>query len=260
MTLLATPALVLHAFDYRETSRIVRLVTRDAGVVSAVARGARRPKSKYGAALDLFASGQAQLRIHGSGDLHALDSFDATHARPRLAASLDRFAAASAIAEACMRFGRESEMGQLYDEAVGALDSIAVAGPDTVTPAGIAAMWRIISEIGFAPALTACASCHAPIPPDEDVTFHHRAGGALCASCARQARGGRRLPADARATIAGWLAGGHATPIDSRAAQSHLRLVREFLEEHLGDGRPLRALVSWEERVSGGGHRAGVAP
>jgi DNA repair protein RecO (recombination protein O) len=38
---LATDAIVLHAFDYRETSRIVRLATRDVGMVSVIARGAR---------------------------------------------------------------------------------------------------------------------------------------------------------------------------------------------------------------------------
>ncbi|MFM8780511.1 MAG: DNA repair protein RecO, partial [Gemmatimonadota bacterium] len=54
--MLLTDALVLHAFDYRETSRIVRLATRHAGVVSAVARGARRPKSRFGSGLDLFTS------------------------------------------------------------------------------------------------------------------------------------------------------------------------------------------------------------
>ena len=40
MTLVVTEAIVLHAFDYLESSRILRLVTRDAGVRSVLARGA----------------------------------------------------------------------------------------------------------------------------------------------------------------------------------------------------------------------------
>ena len=60
--LLATEAVVLHAFPYLESSRILRLATRDAGVVSALARGARRPKNRFGA-LDLFTGGTAQLSV-----------------------------------------------------------------------------------------------------------------------------------------------------------------------------------------------------
>ncbi|HLT48448.1 MAG TPA: DNA repair protein RecO [Rubricoccaceae bacterium] len=50
-----TDAVVLRAFDYGETSRIVTLLTRRHGVLSALARGARRPKSRFGAALQPMA-------------------------------------------------------------------------------------------------------------------------------------------------------------------------------------------------------------
>jgi DNA repair protein RecO (recombination protein O) len=244
---LGTDALVLHTFEYRETSRIVRFVTREAGVVSVVARGARRPRNRFGAALDLFASGAAQLVMHPSRDLHTLAAFDAVHTRPELGASLERFAAASALAELCLRFGREAETGGLFDEAVGALDRIAAAKGATVTGVGLEGAWRLVREFGFTPALDQCASCHAPIDDDADVTFHHRAGGALCASCARQAKGGRKLPASARMALRAWISGGEAS-ITAAEGKSHLRLLREFLEEHLADGRPLRALVAWETR------------
>lgn len=238
---------MLHLFDYRETSRIVRLVTRDAGVVSVVARGARRPRNRFGAALDLFASGVAQIAMHATSDLHGLQGFDAGRSRPELAESLDRFGSASAIAELCLRFGREAETGTLYASAVACLDAIAAAPPEAVATAALAGAWRLVAEFGFAPALEVCASCHAPLDADADVTFHHRAGGALCATCARQARGGRRLPAEARAMLVSWLAGDDAHA-DAASARAHARLLREFLEEHLGDGRPLRALLAWEER------------
>lgn len=247
MSQIDTPALVLHTFDYRETSRVVRLVTRDAGVISVVARGARRPRNKFGAALDLFASGNAQVVMQGSRDLHALHGFDATRSRPELAQSLDKFGAASAIAEFCIRFGYEAESSHLYEVAVTALDAIAYAEPDEVPSVAVANTWRLVAELGFAPALTHCASCHADLTLTADVTFHHRAGGALCGPCASQAQGGRRLPAEARAALVSWLAGNEALA-DGLAIRSHLRLLREFLEEHLGDGRPLRALIAWEER------------
>jgi DNA repair protein RecO (recombination protein O) len=244
---LSTDALVLHTLDYRETSRIVRLVTRDAGVVSVVARGARRAKNRFGAALDLFATGAAQIVISPSRDLHALNAFEATHGRPSLAASLDRFGAASALAELCMRFGRESETGDLFDVIVATLDQVATTVPGEVTAVALAGAWRLVGEFGFAPALDQCASCHAPIPAHADVTFNHRAGGALCDVCARQARGGRRIPADARSALIAWTAG-EVAAVSRAESRSHLRLLREFLEEHMAEDRPMRAFAVWEER------------
>lgn len=247
MRIVATDALILHAFDYRETSRIVRLATRDAGIVSVIARGARRPKSRFGSAFDLFTSGVAHFAMRPSADLHTLTGFDATHSRPELAGSLARFGAASAVAEICMRFGREDESGRVHDAALAMLDAIGLSAPDVVASVALAGIWRLVAELGFAPSLSECASCATPIEAAASVTFHHRAGGALCAACATRSSGGRLLPAAARAVVTRWLDGGEVELADAPSARAHRRLLREFLEEHLGDGTPLRAFISWEE-------------
>ena len=247
MSLVTTAAIVLHAFDYRETSRIVRLITREMGIVSVIARGARRPRSKFGAALDLFASGEAQLTTMMGRDLHTLTAFEATRARPALAESLDRFAAASALAELLLRFAPEQEDPALLDTVTDALDALCTAPPGAADPVALGGAWCLVAELGFAPSLDACVSCHAAIDPAIAVPFQHRAGGALCPSCARQAPGSRALPPEARDAIRGWLGRQGAPPLDAATVRAHQRLLREFLEEHLTDGgRPLRALLAWE--------------
>src|SRR5919112_6737110 len=97
MPALRTDAVVLHVFDYLETSRILRLATRDAGVQSVLARGARRSQRRFGTALDLFAEGSAQIYTKPGRDLNTLAAFEVTRARPGLAAELERFAGASAV-------------------------------------------------------------------------------------------------------------------------------------------------------------------
>jgi DNA repair protein RecO (recombination protein O) len=246
-----TDSLVLHAFDYRETSRIVRLATRDVGIVSAIARGARRAGSKSGASLDLFTSGVAHVSLHPTQDLHSLVAFDTTRARPELAGSLARFGAASALAEVCLRFAKEDDSGRVWGAATTLLDALGRAPDSEIAGLALAGIWRVVAELGFAPSLDQCASCHAALPAEDAVTFHHRAGGALCVRCARTTSGGRTLPPDARRVLAHWLAdsaGAAGTHPGATAARSHQRLLREFLEEHLGDGRPLRAYLSWEQR------------
>jgi len=241
-----TDAIVLHGFDYRETSRIVRLATREAGVISVIARGAKRPKSRFGQGLDLFTSGVAQVSVTPTRDLHTIASFDATRARPALAASLHRFGAAAALGELCIRFGSDDVQASIHDVLAEGLDALSIASDDDVAARALAAAWRLVAELGFAPSLDACALCHRPIAADEPARFAHRAGGVLCRLCATAAPGARTLPAGARFALSQWAAGADAPPLDAPSARAHQRLLREFLEEHLADGRAMRAWVAWE--------------
>jgi DNA repair protein RecO (recombination protein O) len=247
MALLATDAIVLHMFDYLESSRILRLVTRDGGVRSALAKGARRSSRRFGSAVDLFAQGSAQLYAKPGRDLDTLSAFDVVLARPTLAADLGRFAGASAIAELTLRFGRDAADAGLFDAVVEALDALMTAAPDAALTATLAGAWRIVAELGFAPAVDVCGECHALLEPDATVMFSHRAGGALCARCGRLAPAGRKLPPPARDALRRFLTSVPNDPLDDASARAHQRLLREFLAEHLTDGRPLRALELWEE-------------
>ena len=54
MRAVTTDAIVLRAYNLAEADRIVVFLTRSAGLVRAVAKGARRMKSRFGAALEPF--------------------------------------------------------------------------------------------------------------------------------------------------------------------------------------------------------------
>ena len=99
MTAVVTEAVVLHAFDYLESSRILRLITRDAGVQSVLARGARSSRKRFGTSLDVFAQGVVEYSTKPGRDLSTLTAFDATRARPHLVAEISRFTGACALAD-----------------------------------------------------------------------------------------------------------------------------------------------------------------
>jgi DNA repair protein RecO (recombination protein O) len=253
MPLLVTDAVVLHAFDYLETSRIYRLLTREAGLQSALARGARRSRSRHGSAADLFAEGEAQMSVRPTRDLQTLTAFDVTHARPALAESLERFTGASAIAELALRFARDDAQPGLYDAVSGALDAI-VSAPDMprrALDATLGGAWHIVAELGFAPTIDVCSACHAAVDPEGRFPFSLPMGGIVCAMCAPSHRGSRLLPAGARTALRAWLVGQAWSLEDEADGRAHQRLLREFLAEHLGDGTPMRAFDVWER---GGWH------
>ncbi|MFI5250592.1 MAG: DNA repair protein RecO [Gemmatimonadales bacterium] len=248
MPLLVTDAVVLHAFDYLETSRIYRLLTREAGLQSALARGARRSRSRHGSAADLFAEGEAEMSVRPTRDLQTLTAFDVTHARPALAESLERFTGASAIAELALRFARDDAQPGLYDAVGGALDAIASSPdlPGRALDATLAGAWHVVAELGFAPTIDVCSACHAPVDPEGRYPFSHPMGGIVCAACTAAHRESRLMPARARAALRAWLAGQAWSLADEADGRAHQRLLREFLAEHLGDGTPMRAFDVWE--------------
>jgi DNA repair protein RecO (recombination protein O) len=247
MALLVSDAIVLHAFDYLESSRILRLATREGGVRSALAKGARRSERRFGSALDLFAQGSAQLSTKPGRDLDTLTGFDVGTSREGLAQDLGRFAGASTIAELVLHFSTEHADPVLFDAIAGALDAIAAAPSDRALDATLAGAWRVIAGLGFTPALTECAECHAAVDEDAPTAFSHAAGGVLCARCARLVSTERRVPPEARTALRVWTSGGDAGPLAAPAARAHQRLLREFLLHHVVDGRPLRAFELWEQ-------------
>lgn len=247
MPLLVTEAIVLHVFDYLESSRIIRLLTREAGVQSVLARGAKKSR-RYGQALDLFAEGTAQLYVKPNRELHNLAGFEISRTRGELAQDIGRFTAASTIAELALRFGGESQSAPLFDTIVGVLDRIAVAGADRTIEEGLAGCWQIVSVLGFTPELASCARCDTPVRDADDAMFSHSSGGVICPACSvlTTGVGGRKIPARARAVIRTWLEGGEPLRLSEGEAKSHQRLLREFLAQHLGDDRALRAFAVWE--------------
>ena len=241
-----TEAVVLHLFDYLESSRIVRVATRELGVQSVLARGARKPKSRFGSSLDVFASGVVQYSARPGRDLHNLTGFDLTRSRLTLAGNLERFAAASVVSELALAFAHPGPDDGVFDVLTQSLDALSDVAGGAATDVGLAAAWQLVAALGFAPSLDACSVCRADIPADESTPFSHATGGSLCAKCRMSAPAARTLPPAARAALQHWL-DGTRTPLAGTAdRRSHIRLLREFLQQHLAEGRELRALGAWE--------------
>jgi DNA repair protein RecO (recombination protein O) len=237
MSLVASDAIVLQCFPYGDTSRIVRLLTRDAGVHSAIAKGAARPRSRY-AVLEQFAEGVAAIYIRPTRDLQTLGSFDLARTRQRLGRDLLRFGGASLLAELVLRTGSEEPTEGLYDAVSHGLDRLQDAPDVGVEAAVLAVTWHVISLLGFEPGLDACIVCGADIPDEGDVSFDYSAGGLRCTPCAAGLPG-RRIPARARVALLAFTRGEVA---EIAVTEGHWRLLTRYLEHHLLEGTPLRSL------------------
>ena len=177
---LKTPAIVLRSIRYGEADRILHLYTPHRGRVSAIAKGVRRAKSRFGGRLEPYF--RVDLVLHeGRSDLLTVTSAATVAAHPRLredAACLD------AAARACDAVGRlfgdaEAHPGvfNLLANHLALLDSDASRA---TSAHALAFRLKLLLAAGFAPQLSSCAACGEV---DHLSGFSGSAGGVVCGAC-----------------------------------------------------------------------------
>lgn len=248
VTILGSEAIVLSALRYGETSKIVRLATREVGVVSAIAKGALRPRSRFGAALQVLSRGQVQLLPARQSDLHTLTAFDLIHLPGAIGQDLDRYAGALALAEVVQRCAPADPHPEVFESLGASLDALEAAPPGTAAVVSLRALWTMVGLLGFSPALDACVVDGTMVPADEPLPFSLQEGGALCPACARS-HAVTLLPPDARRALAALLDPSSGLPdLDARHLMAHRRLLARFIQHQLAEGAELRALEFWLTR------------
>ena len=231
--------------QYRETSKIVRLATRDAGVLSAIAKGALRPKSRFGASLQPLSDGIVEIYLSPHRDLHTLAEFELTHLRTSLAASLDRYTAAVALAELMLKFAPANPHPESFDLLQGALSILETSPSEAVEAVALRMLWRLVSELGFAPSLDHCVRDGTPLARDGELLFSADEGGAVCQRCASAVGVTRLSPGDREALDSLVDPARELPELDTRHGKAHRRLLERYIRYHLADGAELPALRFW---------------
>ena len=254
MSLVTTPAVIIRTYRYSETSKIVRLATRDFGVQSAIAKGVFRPRSPFGASLETLSEGVAQLYHKETRELQILAAFDVTQLRRDLAADLGRFAGAAALSEVMLKMAPPAPLPAAYEAFILGLDALASARPGQADAMAARWLWLLVGVLGFAPQLDACVRDGNAV--SGTVAFSAAEGGVLCANCAGL-KPPTRLPAQAYRDLRALNDEAADIPLlDAAHAAAHRRLVARFIRHHLDEievsphrnGRPERAsaIEIWE--------------
>jgi DNA repair protein RecO (recombination protein O) len=250
MPSLSTSAIVLATFRYGESSKIVRLATETAGVQSAIAKGALRPRSRFGAALQVLSDGQAHLIVHANRELQLLTAFDLQRVRVDLTSGMERYAAASALAEVMLRFAPAEGHAESFQVLRSGLDALESVPAEAVEEVGLRALWCLVGSLGFEPTLEGCVRCGAELGASE-LLFEPRDGGALCRRCGGQNTVVKLGEAD-RADLESLVRPDAPLPsLSRRQAAAHRRLLARYIQYHLGEGVPLPALDFWIRRPWG---------
>jgi len=121
-------AVVIGSFPLGESDRVVTFFARDLGRVRGVARAARRLRSRFGGALELFTLGQLVFFDTGRSELVRIDHFDVTHPFVALRERLDTLGEAAWVVEIVARTtGERDRQPALYGLLVRALRALETA-------------------------------------------------------------------------------------------------------------------------------------
>jgi DNA repair protein RecO (recombination protein O) len=244
--LIATRSIILQSFPYSDTSKILRLISPDLGVRSVIAKGAQRPRSRFGGILELFTEGDAHFYLKEGRDLHTLNAFDLVRSRQGLGRDLAAFSGASLLAELVLRFGTEEPNEALFSALVRTFDRLAHSEPEVAAHHALVGVWEMVVILGYEPHLDACVRCGAVPANDEATRFDVEAGGVACTRCRTH---GRVIDAAARGHL-GRMIRGEAILDESLDRGLHGALLRAFLLTHLAPAQPLRALDLFVEQLA----------
>ncbi|HEV8311190.1 MAG TPA: DNA repair protein RecO [Methylomirabilota bacterium] len=180
MPLLRTDGIVLRARDLGEHDRLVSLYTRDLGKLTAVARGARRVRSRFGGALELFTWGDVVGFEREGRELVRLDHFDIRRSFRRLREDLERLGQGARMLEAVGRLVEERDAHPAcFLLLLRALRALETSAPARVQ---LAFMLRFLDLAGYRPRLDRCGGCGRPLGTAA-VAFDPAQGTVTCGSC-----------------------------------------------------------------------------
>ena len=249
MGLGTSAAVVIGSFPLGESDRIVSFFSRDFGRLRGVAKAARRMRSRFGGARELFTLGQLVFFDTGRSELVRIDHFDVIHPYARLREDLGRIGEAAWVVEIVARTtGERDRQPALYGLLVRALRALEASA----RPARVAICFgvRCLDLLGHRPRLDQCVECGRAYPVARPAWAE---GGVVCEACRSGADAVPVAPvtlaAFARLRTLRWEEA-VATPIGRPGAE-----LRALLDTHLArligqptrSGRFLRELRRLEE-------------
>ena len=187
-------AIVLRHSDWGEADRLLTLFTREMGKLRAVAKGARKARSRKAGHLEPFT--HVRLQLAQGRDLPIVTQAETVDAYIPLRDDLIKTGYAAYTAELIDRFTYEEESEssipfRLLMETLGRISQ--------EKEAWLAVRYyemRLLDSLGFRPQLFTCANCESKIEA-EDQFFSLAAGGVICPRCGKGLPGLRPISMEA---------------------------------------------------------------
>jgi DNA repair protein RecO (recombination protein O) len=199
MSMEKTDAVIIRLADFSETSRVVTFFTRDFGRISALAKGGKRLKGPFDAALDLLSVCEILFLRKSSGGLDILTEARLISRFKPQGRELIRFYGGYYVAELLSGLTAEVDPHpQLYRESIQTLARLQETDPKiTILRFELATL----REIGQLPAFDVCVGCGRTADSGGTWSFSVAQGGLICPSCGKESLARIRISAGTVAVL-----------------------------------------------------------
>jgi DNA repair protein RecO len=99
MSLLSTDAIILYSIDFMESDKIICALSRDRGIIHAIAKGAKHSRKRFPGTLEPFCEVSMDVFVKKEGDLHRLESAQLTDAHLGIRENLELLAHSTVMIE-----------------------------------------------------------------------------------------------------------------------------------------------------------------
>lgn len=262
MGLVETEAVVLRTYKLSEADKIVVCLTRKAGLVRGVARGARRMKSRFGAGLEPFTHINLTYFEKEGRELVTLSRVEIVRSHFQWAANSEALPVLGYLCELTVEFAPPHEADERLFRMVRACLEAAAEDPPALASIAVYYELWMLRLAGFLPELGRCGGCGRGLRGGPGGVYASAEGVLRCAGCA--GAGDYAFDTEAHARMCGMQSEGPAAwaeafgrlsaPGRQRLSELSSRLLRRALEKDLkGQGAAASGAASRIPHASGTG-------
>ncbi|CAN5225221.1 DNA repair protein RecO [soil metagenome] len=232
MAVYKSKGIVLRSIRYGEADRILDLYTLDVGLISAIAKGIRRTKSRFGARLEPLSC--VDFMAYQGRTLHTVTQAEVLRSFHGVREDLARFEAAAGMVRTVRALsGGDEADRRVFNLLYHGLDSLEnrESGFGTVEAAfGL----KLSMLAGYAPQLDSCMGCGvAPEETEGRIYFAPNLGGVLCAECRMESADTFPIPPEVLDRLRALLRSPiRDVPTDELLGESVRRIVRSHVIAH----------------------------
>lgn len=204
MAILETEALVLRTYNFGEADKIVVCLTHTSGLIRAVAKGCRKLKSRFGAALEPFTLAKITYYQKENQELVSLNQAEILKSHFDLSGQAETLTGLAYMGDLVIEFSPPYEPNErLFRMVKACLNAICESQSDLQVILRYFEIWLLKLE-GYLPDIRHCGECHRGFDGTEsafvnaDMVFRchrcsHGAGNALSKTLQTQLRATQRL-------------------------------------------------------------------
>ena len=175
-----TEGIVLKSTEFEEADKIVTIYTKNYGKISAIAKGVRKIKSKFGSSLEILT--HSIFLIYKGRNIDIVSQTEILESFFSTSKEVIKFAFAVNCVEMVNKLTEEREINiglfNLLKEVLHYLRK--TDDPKLLT---LSFKWQTISLLGYRPSINHCCRCNKSVEDQKEMYFNIKEGGLLCNNC-----------------------------------------------------------------------------